>query len=192
MGRPRRRPGSGRREDLRRRPVGDDPAGVDEDEPREEDRRQTQVVEDREDRRAVAHVEIDEQLHGPDLVPKVEVDRRLVEDEHRSGLGDGQREQDELPLPKRQLPGVAPEEVPHPDSLDRRRDGGPIGRPGAPERILVRQPAERDDLLDPRRERQRRLLRNDRQPSGDRPAVELVDRHAIERCPARGRPHAAP
>ena len=92
-------------------------------------RREAQVVEHREDRRAVAHVEIDEQLHRPDLVAEVEVDRRLVEDEDRRGLGDGEREQDELPLAERQLARVAPEEVPDADALDRRRDRGPIGRP---------------------------------------------------------------
>ena len=117
--------------------------------------RQAQVVEDRQDRRAVALVEVDEQLHRPDLVAQVEVDRRLVEDEHRRRLGDGQREQDELALAERQLAGVAPEQVPDADALDRRRDGRPVRRPRAAERMLVRQPAERDDLLDPRRERQR-------------------------------------
>ena len=52
---------------------------------------QGQVVEDGDDRRPVALVEVDEELHDLDLVADVEVGGRLVEDEDRGGLGEGQR-----------------------------------------------------------------------------------------------------
>ena len=85
----------------------------------------------------------------------------------------------------------------------RRGPGGGRGRParspprrrrGPPARgprngILVGQAAQRHDLLDPRRERQRRLLRDDREPPRDRRPVERGDRLAVEERPRplRGR-----
>ena len=66
-----------------------------------------EVVEDRDDRRPVALVELDEQLHHVDLVADVEVGGRLVEDEDRRRLGDGDGDEDQLPLAHRQLPDVA-------------------------------------------------------------------------------------
>ena len=122
-------------EDLARRPVGDHPAALDEHEPREEVRGEAEVVEHGDDRGPVALVEVDEQLHRLDLVAEVEVDRRLVEEQHRRVLRDGEREQHELPLAERQLPGVAAQEVPEADPLDRGRDGRPVGRPRPAERV---------------------------------------------------------
>ncbi len=92
------------------------------------------------------------------------MDRRLVEDEDRRRLGDGHGQQHELALAERQLACVAAEQVADADAFDRRRDRGPVGRRAAADRVLVGQPAERDDLLDARRERQRRRLRA-RRPS---------------------------
>ncbi len=45
------------------RPIGNDPAPLDDDHPREEVRGQPQVVEHRDDGRAVALIEVDEELH---------------------------------------------------------------------------------------------------------------------------------
>ena len=86
--------------------VGHDPAAVEQHEPREEGGGEAEVVEDGQDRRPVADVEIDQQLHGRDLVAQVEVDRRLVEDQDRRGLGDGQRDERELALAEGQLADV--------------------------------------------------------------------------------------
>ena len=133
-------------------------------------------MEDRQDRRPVALVEVDEELHDLHLVPQVEVDRRLVEQEDRRRLGDGHRQQDELPFAQRQLPGIAPQEVADASSLDRRGDGGAVCRTVAAHRILVRDAAEPDDLLDRHRERQTGRARHDRQPPGDRAPVEPRDR----------------
>ena len=56
-------------------PSADDPAGRQDDDPREEVGREGEVVEDRDDRRAVPLVEVDEQLHHLDLVADIEVGR---------------------------------------------------------------------------------------------------------------------
>ena len=85
-------------ERLRGRPIGHDAAVVQDHDPREEVRREADVVEHREDRRPVSLVQIDEQLHDLDLVAQVEVDRGLVEREHRRRLGDREGQQDELTL----------------------------------------------------------------------------------------------
>jgi hypothetical protein len=175
------------REDSIGRAVGDDPAAVEENEAREERRREGQVVENRKDRRAVSLVEVDEQLHDLDLVAEVEVDRRLVEEKRGRGLGDGQRDEDELPLAERELPGVSPEEMAETNAFDGRRDGGSIGWAVAPERILVREPAQPNDLLDGRRERQGRLLRHDGDPSRNGDPVQVPHRCAAKPDPPRRR-----
>ena len=108
---------------LGRRPVGDDPAGAHQRDPREEVGGQGQVVEDGDDRRPVALVEVDEQLHDLDLVADVEVRGRLVEDEDRGRLGEGDRDEHELPLAHRQASRVAVGKVTDADPLDRRIDG---------------------------------------------------------------------
>ena len=95
------------------RAVGDDPAVRDDDQPREEVRGQPQVVEDGDERRAVALVEVAQELHGLDLVAQVEVHGGLVEQQDRRLLRDREREQDQLPLarataPARRGPGGGP------------------------------------------------------------------------------------
>jgi len=108
---------------LGRRPVGHDPAPVEEHEPGEEVGRQPNVVENGHDRRAIPGVEVADELHDLDLVAEVEVDGRLVEDEDRSGLGDGHRQEHKLPLAEGQLARIAAEQVPNPHPVDGRRDG---------------------------------------------------------------------
>ena len=142
------------------------------DDAREEMRREPDVVEHRDDRRAVAGVQVGEEVHDLDLVAQVEVDGGLVEDEDRRLLGHGHREQHQLPLAERELAGVAAEQVPDTDAIDRAGDRRSIGRAEAADRMLVRQAAEGHDLLDGRRERQGRQLWHDREAPGDRPPVE--------------------
>ena len=153
---------------------------VEDDDPREEVRGKADVVEHGQDRGAVALVEIDEELHHLDLVPEVEMDRRLVEDEDRRRLSDRHRQENELALPETQLPRVAAEEVPDADAVDRRGDRGAIGGTKASDRVLVRQATEGDDLLDGCREWQRRQLRDDGQAPGDAEAIEGRERRAGE------------
>ena len=74
-------------------------------------------------------------------------------DEERRRLGDGQRDQHQLALAERQLAHVAPEEMADADPLDGCRDRGAVRGARSAEGVLVRQPPEPDDLLDPRRER---------------------------------------
>jgi len=124
-------------------------------------------VEDRDDRPALPGVQVGEEVHHLDLMADVEMDRRLVEDDDRCRLGDGDRQEHQLPLAQRQLPGVAADEPSEADPIDRRGDDRPIGRSGATERILVREPAEGDDLLDPRGERQAGKLGDDGDPARD-------------------------
>ena len=91
----------------RRRPVGHDPALAHDHDAREEVGGQGEVVEHGHDRRPVALVEVDQQLHDVDLVADVEVGGRLVEDEDRRRLGDRDGDEHELPLAHRQLADVA-------------------------------------------------------------------------------------
>ena len=106
------------------------------------------------------------------------MDRRLVEDEDRRVLRDGHRQEHELALAERQLAGVAAEQVPHAHAVDRRGDRRAIGRAEAADRVLVRQAPEGHHLLDGRRERQARQLRDDREAAGDGEAIERRDRGA--------------
>ena len=104
---------------------------------REEVGGEGQVVEDRDDRRAVALVEVDEQLHDLDLVADVEVGGRLVEDEDRRRLGEGDGDEHELALAQRQASRVAVGKVADADPLDRgvdRRPRRPRAARGAADR----------------------------------------------------------
>ena len=78
-------------------------------------RGQRQVVEDRQDRRPVARVEIGQELHDRHLVAQVEVDGRLVEDEERRRLGDRERDEHQLALAEGELTGVAAAQAVDPD-----------------------------------------------------------------------------
>ena len=109
---------------------------------------------------------------------QVEVDGRLVEQEGRRRLGDGQGDEHQLAFAERQLADVAAEQVTDADPLDGGGDGGAIGRAGAAQRVLVRQPAESDDLLDSGCKRQGRLLRDDRQAAGNRQPIQAIERLA--------------
>ena len=82
------------------------PPAVKQDQPWEERGGQAEIVEHGQDRDAIADVEVHEQFHGRDLVTKVQVDRRLVEDQDRRGLGDGERDEHQLPFAERQFADV--------------------------------------------------------------------------------------
>ena len=104
-----------------RRAVGHDPALAHDHDAGEEMGGQREVVEDRDDGRPVALVEVHEQLHDVDLVADVEVRGRLVEDQDRRRLGDRHGDEHELALAHRQLADVAMTEVGDADPLHRRR-----------------------------------------------------------------------
>ena len=61
-------------------------------------RGKAEVVQHRHHRRAVAFVEVAEQLHRLDLVPEVEVDRGLVQEHRRRVLRHGEGQQHQLAL----------------------------------------------------------------------------------------------
>ena len=82
--------------------------------------------------RAVALVEVDEELHDLDLVADVEVGGRLVEDEDRRRLGERDGDEHELALAHRQPPGVAVGEMTDADPLDGRLDRVAVGRSRSP------------------------------------------------------------
>jgi hypothetical protein len=90
-----------------------------------------------------------------------------IEQHHGRGLCYGQREQDQLPLPQRQLARVAAQEMTETNAVDRGRYGGLVRRSGATHRGLMGQAAKRHHLLHAHRERQRGLLRDHRQTLGD-------------------------
>src|SRR3989304_2719783 len=90
--------------------MGDHATGVEEDEPREEVRRQRQVVEPGHAAHPVARVQRDQQLHHVHLVAQVEMHGRFVEDEHAWRLREGHGEHDELPLTLGGASQVAPAE----------------------------------------------------------------------------------
>ena len=78
-----------------------------------------------------------------------------------------------------------PTSSPSPTQLDRLGDGRAIGGPRATQRILVGQPAERHHLLDPHRERQHGLLRNDRDAPREPVATDRLERLAVDRDATR-------
>jgi hypothetical protein len=160
---------------------------IEQDEARKEMGGEAEVVQHRQDRRAVALVQSDQQVHGRDLVAKVEVDRRLVEQKDGRRLGDRHGDQHQLPLAQGQLPGIASDERLDADTRDGRIDRGAIGRSCATERVLVRDPAERHDLLHAGREREGGRLRDHAESSRDGQPVERSDARAeqLDR-PGRG------
>ena len=117
----------------------------------------------------------------PDLVAQVEMDGGLVEDEHAWRLGERHGQHDQLPLPEGEPPRVSPDELADADPLDGRLDGGMVAVAQAAEGILVRDPAERNDFLDPRGEGQADLARHDGHATGQAFAAVLLERQAVEK-----------
>ena len=115
-----------------------------------------------------------EELHDLDLMADVEVRRRLIEDQDRRRLGDGDGDEHELPLAHRQLAHVALAQVADADAVDRPVDCRDVGRAQTGHRRLMRQAPERHDLVDRHRERQVGDLGHDR----DRPGERSSDRRA--------------
>ena len=76
---------------------------------------------------------------------------------------------------------VAIAEVDHADPLHRRLDRVAIGVPQPVERRIVRQPAERDDLVDRHREWELGELGHDGDRPGDRLVVDPADRGAAQK-----------
>jgi len=68
-------------------------------------------VEHRDDREALALVEIHQQLHDLHLVAQIEVHGGLVEDEQLSLLGEGHRDEHQLPLAQGQLARIPAAQV---------------------------------------------------------------------------------
>ncbi len=112
------------------------------------------------------------------------MDGGLVEDEERRGLRHREGDQDELSLAEGELAGVASPQSVDADPRDRGVHRRRVDGARTPERVLVGEAAEGDDLLDPRRERDGGLAGNGRQAAGDRGPVEARDGIAAERRPA--------
>ena len=167
-------------ESARRRPVGDDPTAVHDHDAREEVGREGKVMEHGEDRRSVALVEVDEQLHDLDLMTDVEVRGRLVEDEDRGGLGERDGHEDQLSLAQRQPPGVTVGEATDADPFHGGLDGVVVHRARTVERRIVGQTPQGDDLADRHREWHLGELGDDRDRPGDRLAVTAEDRLALQ------------
>ena len=98
----------------------------------------------------------------------------------RIGAAWATRDGDEhqLPLAERQRACVAAAQVTGADPLDRGIDGHRVGGREPRQRRLVRQPAERDDLLDGHRERQLGELGDDRDRAGDGLPADRLERGA--------------
>ena len=77
-------------------------------------------MEDGDDAHAVALVELDEQLHDIDLVAQIEVDGRLVEDQHPRRLGKRHGQDDQLALAEGQPSSIAAGQLADPDPIDGR------------------------------------------------------------------------
>src|SRR5438094_5407157 len=84
--------------DLERRTLADDPAVGDRDDARRESRGEIQVVEHRTDRELPTRREVAKKCERRELMPGVEVDRRLIEKKHRCVLREGHRKNGALPL----------------------------------------------------------------------------------------------
>ena len=117
-------------------------------------------------------IEVHQQLHDVDLVADVEVRGRLVEDQDRRRLGDGDRDEHELALTHRQLAHVAMPEMGDAHPIHGRGDGEVIGRTQPGERRLVRKAAQGHDLVDRHLERQLDELGDHRDGARDRRAFD--------------------
>ncbi len=138
---------------------------------------------------------VDQQLHHVDLMTEVEVHGRLIEDEHAWRLGQGHGQHDQLSLAERQPPRIATDEVLDADPLDGGPDGTVVAVPKASEGVLMRDPAQRHDILDAGREGQADLARYDRHPARQRLAAVALERLAVEPdgpSPFRGVPGQDP
>ena len=87
-----------RRQDVFGEAIGDDPARVEQDDPVADGRRLVQVVQDRADGDAVLVGQVTHEVEQFDLVPQVEVGRRLVEEQHAGLLGEAACEPHPLEL----------------------------------------------------------------------------------------------
>jgi len=85
-------------EDIERRPVTDDAPVGERDDARREGRREIQIVEHRADRKLTALPELAKELERRELVPRIEMHRRLVKEKHRGLLRERHRENGTLPL----------------------------------------------------------------------------------------------
>ena len=132
-----------------------------------------------------------EELDQRELVRDVEMGRRLVEEEEPRLLGEGEGDEDALPLPARQLVHRAVGEL-----LDVRVNQGAgdrrlVLRRGREPAPRVRDAAEGDDLRHAEPVRQLHALRQDGHPSRQLAAVPRTDRPPEQLDPpGRRRQHA--
>ena len=117
-----------RRDDLVRRPLGDDRPVAHRDEVVGVAAGVVEVVQDEHDRAALALVEVDEEVEHLDLVGEVEVRRRLVEQHQPGALGERHGDPHPLALAAGQLVDRAAGDVERAGRLERAVDGGPVGR----------------------------------------------------------------
>ena len=91
-----------RLDDLERGALAEYPAVRDRDDPRRERRCEIQIVEHRADRKLTALPELAKEVERRELVPRIEMNRRLVKEKHRGFLRERHRENRTLPLAARQ------------------------------------------------------------------------------------------
>ena len=100
------------------------------------------------------------------------MDGRLVEQQDARVLSDGHGEHRQLALTERQLAHIATAQVADADALDGGVDAHAIGGPGSEHPMLVRYPAQCDQLLDQNREGDDRLARDDGHEMGQLMTVD--------------------
>jgi len=95
-------------EDIERRPVTDDAPVGERDDARREGRREIQIVEHRADRKLTALPELAKELERRELVPRIEMHRRLVKEKHRGFLRERHGEDRALPFAAREPVDATP------------------------------------------------------------------------------------
>ena len=136
---------------------------------------------------AVALGQVAQELHDSDLVTQVQMDGRLIEQQQPRILGNGHCQHGQLALAERQLAHVAPSQMADADAFDGSIDPVPIHLTRAEQRVLMRNTAQRDKLLDAHREGHHGLAGHD----GDRPrqsgAFDVRQALAVDEHLARAR-----
>jgi hypothetical protein len=154
-------------QDLGGRSGGEHPAILEQHEPIAVLGGEIQVVQHRDHAgtlgRQLAHA-----IEELDLVAQIEEARRLVEQQDRRLLGEGAREDDSLALARRQLVDRSRGEVQRAAALERLARDRQVPRRLEGEPGQVRMSPHEDDLESAEREVEARLLRHDRDATGDR------------------------
>jgi len=144
-------------------------------------------VEYRNDGKAANASERRDAVERRALVCRIEMRRRLVEQQHAGLLGQGHREHGPLALAARHAVDAPVRQIGGADVVERTSDGARVVGAERAEGPEPRGAAERDDLSDGEREERLEDLRHHRDVTCDGAAIQGHDVDAVDRHAARFR-----